>query len=101
MLDGQTEEPLAIIRKRLERYPMENPTRMFLGELLRMQGDAPGAIHIPYENVRERAHELPLGRRIVAYCESGIRSSLMRRSDPAHSVVNRSSFFSRLPARTA
>jgi hydroxyacylglutathione hydrolase len=39
-------------------------------------GHAPGAIHIPYENVRERAHELPLGRRIVTYCASGIRSSL-------------------------
>jgi hydroxyacylglutathione hydrolase len=39
-------------------------------------GHAPGAIHIPYENVRERAHELPLDRPIVTYCESGIRSSL-------------------------
>jgi hydroxyacylglutathione hydrolase len=39
-------------------------------------GHAPGAIHIPYENVRARAHELPLGRAIVSYCASGIRSSL-------------------------
>ena len=39
-------------------------------------GHAPGAIHIPYENVRERTHELPVGRQIVTYCASGIRSSL-------------------------
>jgi len=39
-------------------------------------GHVPGAVHIPYENVRERAHELPLDRRIVTYCASGIRSSL-------------------------
>jgi len=39
-------------------------------------GHVPDAVHIPYENVRERAHELPLDRRIVTYCASGIRSSL-------------------------
>ncbi|MDQ2913322.1 MAG: MBL fold metallo-hydrolase [Chloroflexota bacterium] len=39
-------------------------------------GHAPGAVHIPYEEVRERAHELPLDRPVVAYCASGIRSSL-------------------------
>ena len=45
MLKGQTEEPLAILRMRLERNPLENPTRMFLGETLRTQGDTAGAIH--------------------------------------------------------
>ena len=39
-------------------------------------GHAPGAVHIPYEEIRERAHELPLDRHLVAYCASGIRSSL-------------------------
>jgi hydroxyacylglutathione hydrolase len=39
-------------------------------------GHAPGAIHIPYEQLRERAHELPLDRPIVTYCAGGIRSSL-------------------------
>jgi rhodanese-related sulfurtransferase len=39
-------------------------------------GHASGAIHIPYERLRERAHELPLDRPIVAYCASGVRSSL-------------------------
>jgi hydroxyacylglutathione hydrolase len=39
-------------------------------------GHAPGAVHIPYEQLRERAHELPLDRPIVTYCAGGIRSSL-------------------------
>jgi hydroxyacylglutathione hydrolase len=39
-------------------------------------GHAPGAIHVPYEQLRERAHELPLDRPIVTYCAGGIRSSL-------------------------
>ena len=39
-------------------------------------GHAPGAIHLPYERLRERAHELPLDRPIVAYCATGVRSSL-------------------------
>jgi len=39
-------------------------------------GHVPRAIHIPYEEIRARAHELPLDRRIVTYCASGIRSSL-------------------------
>jgi len=39
-------------------------------------GHAPGAVHIPYENLRERTHELPLDRPVLIYCASGIRSSL-------------------------
>jgi hydroxyacylglutathione hydrolase len=39
-------------------------------------GHAPGAVHIPYEELRERTHELPLDRPIVLYCASGVRSSL-------------------------
>ncbi len=39
-------------------------------------GHAPGAVHIPYEVLRERTHELPTDRPVVAYCASGVRSSL-------------------------
>ena len=72
MLGGQTEEPLAIVRKRLERYPMENPTRMFLGELLRTQGDAPGAIHT-LERVLQQAprHLTPAWYLTMAYLDDG------------------------------
>ena len=39
-------------------------------------GHASGALHIPYEELRQRTHELPLDRLIVMYCASGVRSSL-------------------------
>jgi hydroxyacylglutathione hydrolase len=39
-------------------------------------GHVPGARHIPYEELRERAHELPTGDSIITYCASGVRSSL-------------------------
>jgi hydroxyacylglutathione hydrolase len=39
-------------------------------------GHAPGAIHIPYEEIQERASEIPASRPVVAYCGGGIRSSL-------------------------
>ena len=39
-------------------------------------GHAPGAVHMPYGAIRERADELPPGRSIVTYCGGGIRSSL-------------------------
>jgi hydroxyacylglutathione hydrolase len=39
-------------------------------------GHVPGAMHVPYEQIRERARDLPSGRPIVTYCASGVRSSL-------------------------
>ena len=39
-------------------------------------GHVPGAIHVPYEQVRERAGELPAGRVVVTYCAGGVRSAL-------------------------
>jgi hypothetical protein len=45
MLKGRTDDALAISRAWIERNPLENPTRMFLGETLRNQGDTAGAIH--------------------------------------------------------
>ena len=38
-------------------------------------GHAPGAIHVPYEELEHRVDELPRGD-IVVYCASGVRSSL-------------------------
>ncbi|HKC90997.1 MAG TPA: rhodanese-like domain-containing protein, partial [Candidatus Limnocylindria bacterium] len=40
------------------------------------KGHAPAAIHVPYEQLRERARDLPAGRSIVTYCAGGVRSSL-------------------------
>ncbi len=72
MLAGQSEEPLAMVRTRLERNPMENPTRMLLGELLRTQGDAPGAIHT-LERVLQQApgHLSPAWFLTMAYLDNG------------------------------
>ncbi len=39
-------------------------------------GHAPGAIHIPYPDLPRRMGELPRDRPVVAYCASGVRSSL-------------------------
>ncbi|MBC8162027.1 MAG: MBL fold metallo-hydrolase, partial [Roseiflexaceae bacterium] len=38
------------------------------------QGAIPGAQAIPFDELRERLHELPGHRRLVVVCESGIRS---------------------------
>ena len=50
------------------------------------EGHAPGAIHIPYEELDRRLGELPRGRDIVVYCAAGVRSSL------ASSMLERASF---------
>ena len=34
-----------MLRMQIERNPLDNPSRMFLGEVLRTQGDTAGAIH--------------------------------------------------------
>jgi len=39
-------------------------------------GHAPGAMHIPYEDLDRRLGELPRGRDLVVYCAAGVRSSL-------------------------
>ena len=39
-------------------------------------GHAPGALHIPYEQLAERIGEIPRAREIVVYCAAGVRSSL-------------------------
>ena len=53
-------------------------------------GHAPGAVHIPYEQLERRLGELPRGRDLVVYCAAGVRSSLaaslLERADM--SVVN-------------
>ena len=46
LLEGRTQEALAIAGAWLERNPLQNPTRMFLGELRRTEGDTAGAIQV-------------------------------------------------------
>ena len=40
------------------------------------EAHAPGALHIPYEELDRRLAELPRGRDILVYCAAGVRSSL-------------------------
>ena len=40
------------------------------------EGHAPGAVHIPYEQLGDRLAEVPRAREIVVYCAAGVRSSL-------------------------
>lgn len=72
MLAGQTEAPLAILRTRLERNPLENPSRMFLGELQRTQGDTKGAIQT-LERVLQQAprHVITAWFLAMAYLDDG------------------------------
>jgi hydroxyacylglutathione hydrolase len=41
-----------------------------------LEGHAPGARHIPYEQLEQRIGEVPRERTLVVYCASGVRSSL-------------------------
>lgn len=40
----------------------------------RAQGAIPGSMHIPLDELRARANELPRDREIIAHCQSGQRS---------------------------
>jgi hydroxyacylglutathione hydrolase len=40
------------------------------------EAHAPGALHVPYQQLEGRLAELPAGRDIIVYCGSGVRSSL-------------------------
>ena len=44
MLAGRTDEGIAMLRESLERNPMHNSARMFMGEMLRTRGDTADAI---------------------------------------------------------
>jgi DNA-binding winged helix-turn-helix (wHTH) protein/tetratricopeptide (TPR) repeat protein len=72
MLQGQTQEPLALLRTRIEHNPLENPSRMFLGELLRTQGDPVGAIRA-LERVLQQApgHPTAAWFLTMAYLDEG------------------------------
>jgi len=40
------------------------------------EAHAPGALHMPYQQLEGRLAELPAGREVIVYCTSGVRSSL-------------------------
>jgi len=56
--EQQPEESLVILRTEIERNPMDNVVRMFLGELLRTQGKTAEAVQI-LERVVQQGHHHP------------------------------------------
>ena len=43
------------------------------------EGHLPGAVNIPVDDLRGRLGELPKDRRILAYCQVGMRGSIAMR----------------------
>src|SRR5258706_5732175 len=69
--EQRTEESLAILRASIERHPLDNPIRMFLGELLRTQGDAAGAIHALERVIQQAVHPTAAWFLTMAYLDDG------------------------------
>ena len=44
MLAGQTDDAMELLQVGLDRRPLDNPSRMLMGEMLRTRGDTAGAI---------------------------------------------------------
>src|SRR5205085_4031427 len=70
--EQKSAESLDILRIHLERNPLENPVRMFLGELLRTHGDTAGAI-LALERVLEQGpgHPTAAWFLTMAYLDQG------------------------------
>jgi len=70
--ERQPEESLAILRAEIERNPMDNVVRMFLGELLRTQGKTAEAVQI-LERVVQQGHRHPTAIWLltIAYLDQG------------------------------
>jgi len=86
MLEGQTREPIAILRMDLEHNPLANPTRMLLGESLRIQGETEEAIRT-LERVLQQGptHPTPAWILTMAYLDAGKpeqAAALMERMRP-------------------
>ena len=63
----------AELASELGRGPLTVVDVRFPGE--RAQGAIPGAVSIPLDQLEERLAEIPRGRRVAVYCQSGLRSS--------------------------
>ena len=70
MLSGQTDEAIAMLRDSLDRNPMHNPARMFMGEMLRTKGDTVNAIHALERTIQQGPrHATPLIYLTLAYLD--------------------------------
>src|SRR5262249_1204702 len=71
MLAGQTDEAIAMLREWLERNPMRNPARMFMGEMLRTRGDTADAIRALQRTLQQGPrHATPAVYLTLAYLDA-------------------------------
>jgi tetratricopeptide (TPR) repeat protein len=72
MLAGQTDESMELLRGWLERRPLDNPARMFMGELLRSKGDTTNAIRLLERTLQQGPrHMTPALYLTLAYLDAG------------------------------
>ena len=72
MVGGEIEQPLAIMRARVENNPINGPARMFFGELLRMKGDPEGAIQALQRVLQQSPRFIPAAWFLtMAYLDAG------------------------------
>ncbi len=72
MLAGQTDDAMKLLQVGLERRPLDNPSRMLMGEMLRTKGDTAGAIHLLERTLQQGSrHMTPAFYLTLAYLDAG------------------------------
>ena len=72
MLGGQTDESMKLLRGWLECRPLDNPARMFMGELLRSKGNTTNAIRFLERTLQQGPrHMTPALYLSLAYLDAG------------------------------
>jgi DNA-binding winged helix-turn-helix (wHTH) protein len=72
MVAGQTDEAMGLLQGWLERRPLDNPSLMFMGEMLRTKGDTAGAIHLLERTLQQGPrHMTPAFYLTLAYLDAG------------------------------
>jgi tetratricopeptide (TPR) repeat protein len=72
MIAGRTTDAMELLQIGLERRPLDNPSRMFLGEILRTKGDTAGAIHLLERTLQQGSrHMTPAFYLTLAYLDAG------------------------------
>lgn len=72
MMAGQTDDAMELLQVGLERRPLDNPSRMFIGEMLRTKGDTAGAIHLLERTLQQGSrHMTPAFYLTLAYLDAG------------------------------
>ena len=72
MLAGQTDDAMELLQVGLERRPLDNPSRMLMGEMLQTKRDTAGAIHLLERTLQQGSrHMTPAFYLTLAYLDAG------------------------------